>query len=139
MRTIRDSAPELGQDKFISPEYVNRWGRVVEQAEIRLHPVDIILVQLWVDRLREDNVLLFLKDMSEGPPLESNLDKDAFVLCIQTPFQLNTFRHLGNGFIGIDATHNVTHYKDLLLFTIITRNEWGRGAWPCFRVSGSRH
>jgi hypothetical protein len=29
---------------------------------------------------------------------------------------------LRKGFVGIDATHNVTHYKDFLLFTIIMRD-----------------
>jgi hypothetical protein len=107
---------------------VNRWGWIVEQSEICLHLVDIISTQLWIDKLKEDNVLAFLKDKTKEPPLGLNLDKDTFVLCIQTPFQLNTFQHLGNGFIGINATHNVTHYKDYLLFTIITRDNWGRGA-----------
>jgi hypothetical protein len=107
---------------------VNRWGRIVEQSEIRLHPVDIISTQLWIDKLKEDNVLAFLKDKTKEPPLGSNLDKDTFVLCIQTPFQLNTFQHLRNGFIRINATHNITHYKDYLLFMIITRDNWGHGA-----------
>ena len=107
---------------------MNRWGRIVEQSEICLHPVDIISTQLWIDKLKEDNVLAFLKDKTKEPPLGSNLDKDTFVLCIQTPFQLDTFQRLGNGFIGINATHNVTHYKDYLLFTIITRDNWGHGA-----------
>jgi hypothetical protein len=89
--------------------------------------VDIISTQLWIDKLKEDNVLAFLKDKTKEPPLGSNLDKDTFVLCIQTPFQLDTFQRLGNGFIGIDATHNVTHYKDYLLFTIITHDNWGHG------------
>jgi hypothetical protein len=49
------------------------------------------------------------------------------VLCIQTPFQLEAFQRLGNGFIGIDATHNVTQYQDFLLFTIIAHDLWGHG------------
>jgi hypothetical protein len=40
---------------------------------------------------------------------------------------MDAFRRLGGGFIGIDATHNTTQYQDLLLFTIITRDHWGRG------------
>jgi hypothetical protein len=109
------------------PAYVNQWGWIVEQSEIHLHPVDIISTQLWIDKLKEDNVLAFLKDKTKEPPLRSNLNKDTFVLCIQTPFQLDTFQCLRNGFIGIDATHNVTHYKDYLLFTIIIHDNWGCG------------
>jgi hypothetical protein len=87
--------------------------------------VDIISVWLWVDRLREDNTLVFLKDKTTEPPIGSNLDNDAFVLCIQMPFQLDMFQHLRNGFIRIDATHNVTQYRNYLLFTIIICNKWG--------------
>jgi len=89
--------------------------------------VDIISIQLWIDRLREDNVLAFLKDKTKEPPLGSNLNKDTFILCFQTPYQLNTFQLLRNGFVGIDATYNITHYKDYLLFTIITCDKWGHG------------
>ena len=44
-------------------------------------------------------------------------------------FQLDTFLHLGSGFIGIDATYNTTQYQNLLLFTIIARDHWGQGKY----------
>jgi len=40
---------------------------------------------------------------------------------------MEAFRRLGDGFIGIDATHNITHYKEMLLFTIMARDNWGHG------------
>jgi hypothetical protein len=92
-----------------------------------LHPEDAISSKLWVDKLKEENVFAFYKDKLDPPPPESRLQPDALVLCIQTSFQLDTFRRLGHGFIGIDATHNVTQYEDLLLFTIIARDHWGHG------------
>ena len=55
------------------------------------------------------------------------MDQDTFVLCIQAPFQMEAFRRLGDGFIGIDATHNTTQYKEMLLFTIMARDNWGHG------------
>ena len=54
---------------------------------------------------------------------------DVFVLCIQLNFQLEAFQHLGNAFLGIDATHNVTQYKGLLLFTMMVWDRWGHGVW----------
>jgi hypothetical protein len=53
--------------------------------------------------------------------------KDAFVMCLQTPFQMDAFRCLGNGFIGIDATYNLMQYQNFLLFTIVARDQWGCG------------
>jgi len=84
-------------------------------------------MKLCMDRLEQENTRVFLKDKISDPPPGSNLDTDTFVMCIQTPFQVDAFRHLGNGFIGIDATHNVTQYPNFILFTIIARDWWGRG------------
>ena len=97
-----------------------------------MHQEDTISTKIWVDKLREDNTRVFYKDKLDSPPPESTLEEDVFILCIQTPFQLNAFRRLGNDFIGINATHNVTHYKDIQLSTIIARDRWGHGvpvAW----------
>jgi len=69
----------------------------------------------------------FYKDKQDLPPEGSNLTHDLFILCIQTKFQLECFRHFGNTFLGIDTTHNVTQYKGLLLFTIMARDHWGHG------------
>ena len=49
------------------------------------------------------------------------------MLCIQSPFQLEAFWHLGNGFIRINVTHNIMQYKEMQLFTIMARDNWGYG------------
>jgi hypothetical protein len=113
-------------------------ARAIEQECIRLHTEDAISTKLWVDRLKADNLNIFYKDKLDSPPIGSRLQKDTFVLCIQTSFQMDAFRRLGNGFIGIDATHNVTQYQDLLLFTIIARDCWGHGE-STGRYIGSGH
>ena len=127
MSTVRDSAPDGSHDKFIAPKDVNRMARALDDEKIRLHPEDAISTKLWVDRLKADNALVFYKDKIGLPPPDSRLDQDLFILCIQTEFQLDAFRCLGNGFIGINATHNITQYQDLLLFMIIARDCWGHG------------
>lgn len=101
----------------------------MEQETIRLHPEDAISIKIWVDKLQEMKINVFYKDKLTHPPPASRLQEDTFILCVQTPFQMDVFRRLGNGgFIGIDATHNVTHFRDVLLFTIIARDRWGHGA-----------
>jgi hypothetical protein len=102
-------------------------ARQVEQAEIRLHPEDAISVKLWVDRLKADKTNVFYKDKLDHPPPDSGLDEDSFVLCIQTAFQLDVFRHLGHSFIGLDVTHNTSQYINVQLFTVIARDHWGHG------------
>ena len=76
-------------------------------------------MQLWINRFKDNNTLVFYKDKLDLPPLDSQLEQDSFVLCIQAKFQLDTFQHLRDRFIGINATHNVTAYLGFLLFTII--------------------
>jgi len=124
---IRDAAPDNSRDKLISLEEVNRLAQVIENQSIRLHPDDAISTKLLIEQLSSVGNLTFYKDKQDRAPINSRLPEDAFVLCIQTSFQLDAFRRLGDGFIGIDATHNVTQYQDLLLFTIIARDHWGHG------------
>ncbi len=86
---------------------------------IHLHPQDGVSMKLWVERLKEDNILIFYKDKLDASPPGLPMHEDDLVLCIQTQYQLDAFRHLGNRFVGIDATHNTTQYKDIMLYTII--------------------
>jgi len=125
---IRDSAPNGSRDRFISLQDVCWMARAVEEENIRLHEEDAISTKLWVDRLKVNNIQVFYKDKQVPPPSGSKLQGEDFVMCIQTAFQADAFRRLRNGFIGIDATHNITQYPDFLLFTIVARDQWGHGA-----------
>jgi len=124
---IRNSVPDGSRDQLIALKEVNHIARVLENDEIRLHPDDAISTRLLIEQLSSKGTLTFYKDKQDRAPIDSRLPDDAFVLCIQTSFQLDAFQRLGNGFIGIDATHNTTQYQDLLLFTIIARDHWGHG------------
>jgi hypothetical protein len=100
---------------------------IIEEEKICLHNKDGVLMRLWMDRLKAENICVFLKDKITPSPPGSNLDKNTFVMCLQTPFQMDAFQCLGNGFIGIDATHNIMQYQKFLLFTIVARDRWGHG------------
>jgi hypothetical protein len=106
---------------------VNRLAQAFERETKQLHSEDIVSTKLWIDRYKSEDISVFYKDKLSSPPPGSGLDQGTFVLCIQAPFQLEAFQRLGNGFIGIDATHNITHYKEMLLFTIMARDNWGHG------------
>ena len=127
MRRIHDWAPDGSRDRFISPQDIARMARYHDNDKISLHPEDALSIRLWLDKLKSENAQIFYKDKIDLPPSGSTLHEDVFVLCIQTTFQVDAFRRLGDGFIGIDATHNITNYQDLLLFTIVARDRWGHG------------
>ena len=125
---IRESSPDGSRDQLISLKEVNQIAQALDDDDkIRLHPDDAISTRLLIEQLSKEGTRTFYKDKQDLPPNDSGLRRDAFVLCIQTSFQLDAFQRLGSGFIGIDATHNITQYQDLLLFTIIARDRWGRG------------
>ena len=93
---------------MLSLEEVNKIAQALDDNDkIRLHPDNAISTRLWVEQLSKEGTRTFYKDKQDLPSDDSGL-QDAFVLCIQTSFQLDAFHHLGSGFIGIDATHNIT-------------------------------
>ena len=102
-------------------------GRSLQKNEICLHQEDVISIRLWIDKIKNEDSIIFRKDKLDPAPQGSGLQDQAFILCIQTTYQLDAYRRLGNFFIGIDATHNVTQYENFLLFTIIARDRWGHG------------
>jgi len=89
---------------------------------------DAILTRAWIKDLSDGGHLVIYKDKQDPPPVGSDLATNTFMLCIQTKWQSTTFRRLGNAFLAIDATHNTTQYFGLLLFTLLVRDHWGRGA-----------
>jgi hypothetical protein len=135
---IRAAAPDGSHDKFADFSDVSRVARVLDAETVRLHPQDGVSVKLWVERLREENILVFYKDRLDASPPGLQMHEKDILLCIQTPYQLDAFRRLGHGFIGIDATHNTTQYDGIMLYTMIARDDWGHGALASAFVPGSR-
>src|ERR1700731_4594542 len=97
----------------------------MEAHKIWLNPQDGLSIFLWATWLREEGALLAFKMSCNLPPLGSALAQDAFVMIIQTEYQRKKFRDFGHSFLGIDTTHNTTHYENVSLFTLIIRDDWG--------------
>jgi hypothetical protein len=123
--TIHDFTSDGSCDQLIALDEVNHVTQVLKNDKIRLHLDDAVSTRLFLEHLASKDANIFYKDKQDCTPIDSRFPEDAFVLCIQISFQLDTFQCLSNGFIGIDATHNVVQYQDLLLFTIIARDHWG--------------
>ena len=106
---------------------VNCLAQAFEQETKQLHLEDIISTKLWIECFKSENISIFYKDKLDHPLSGSGLDLGTFMLYIQSPFQLEAFWCLSNRFIGIDATHNIMQYKEMQLFTIMARDNWGHG------------
>lgn len=92
-----------------------------------MHPNDGQSILQWAERLRNAGEMPAFKTSADPAPAGSGLAADTFVLIIQTRYQKEVFAKYGHAFLGIDATHNVTHYENMSLFTVIVRDHWGHG------------
>jgi hypothetical protein len=117
--------PDGSRDKFVDFNDVSCIARVLDAETVHLDHQDGISVCIWVEKLKENNVLVFYKDKLDPAPPGLPVLEEHLILCIQTQYQLDAFRHLGLRFIGIDATHNTTTYPDLMLYMIIVCDDWG--------------
>jgi hypothetical protein len=124
---VRASTKRTERDHYITMRDINRLRRIVEDEEIRFDPNDAVSIKVWATRLQQAGAGVILKDKIDPPPPGSRLSADTFVLCIQTVFQKNQFRSIGNDFLSIDATHNTTQYAGLQLFSLVARDHWGHG------------
>ena len=114
---IRFSEDE--RDHYVTKGEISRIRKDVQRANIQLDPNDAQSTRNWVDALRSEGEFIYYKDKRDPPPEGSDLASDLFILCFQTKFQKEAYNRLGNAFLGIDATHNVTQYKRILLFTLM--------------------
>ena len=126
---VHNESPDGTHNQLISLKEINHIAFAFYSDKMRLHPDDAISTRLLIERLSAQGTHTFYKDKQDRTPIELGLPQDAFILCIQTSFQLDTFWCLGSGFIGINATYNTTQYQNLLLFTIIARDHWGQGKY----------
>jgi hypothetical protein len=124
---LRSRFSEDERDHYITRGEISRIRKDVMRADIQLDPNDAQSTRNWVNTLRSEGEFVYYKDKRDPPPEGSLLASDLFILCIQSKFQKEAYKRLGDAFLGIDATHNVTQYKGILLFTLMARDHWGHG------------
>lgn len=120
------------RSEFCTRADIRRIEKMIEEETVRLASQDGESVLKWVKVLRERGHYVEIKTSSDQPPPDSNLDKDSFVLIIQTKYQRECWQKHGHRFAGIDATHNTTHYENMSLFTLLVRDRWGHGTYSIF-------
>ena len=126
-RKVRNWFSEDERDHYMTMGEICRIRKEALRADIRLDANDTHSTRIWVDKIRTQGDFVYYKDKRDPPPEGSHLADNLFVLCIQTKFQKEAYECLGNGFLGIDVTHNVTQYKGIILFTLMAWDNWGHG------------
>ncbi|KAJ7783904.1 hypothetical protein DFH07DRAFT_764281 [Mycena maculata] len=95
------------QRDFATQADVRRIQKMIEEESIQLAAQDGPSVLEWVDRLRKEG---------------------HFCEC---------WEKYGTKFAGIDGTHNMTHYENMTLFTLLVRDEWGHGMPAAWMISSN--
>jgi hypothetical protein len=91
---------------------------------------DTISVFQWTEKLAREDAVLAFKPRSYLPEPDSpayGLRDDAFILILQWPWQREIWAKFGTQYMGVDGTHNTTFYKNMMLHTIMARDEHGHG------------
>ena len=110
------------RSEFCTRAVVRRIEKRIEEETIRLATQDSESVLRWVNVLQARGHYILIKTSNNEPPHNSNLNKDVFILIIQTKYQQECWKKHGHCFAGIDATHNTTHYENMSLFTLLVRD-----------------
>ena len=114
---IRFSEDE--RDHYITKGEICRIRKDVLRANVQLDANDAQSTRNWVETLKSEGEIVYYKDKQDPSPEGSDLASDLFIFCLQTKFQKEAYNRLGNAFLGIDTTHNVTQYNGILLFTLM--------------------
>ena len=115
------------RDEFVTLADVRRIEKLIQAETIRLHQDDGLSTVYWVSKLREEDSVLAFKAKSDLPPSQSGLNKDLFLLCIQTEGQRKMLCEFGASFAAVEGTHNTTQYKDITLSTLLVHDQHGHG------------
>ena len=127
IKKLRSWFSEDEQDHYITKGEISRIRKNVLHMNVQLDANDAQSTQNWIETLKSEGEIIYYKDKQNPSPEGSDLASDLFILCLQTRFQKEAYNCLGNAFLGIDATHNVTQYKGILLFTLMAWDHWGHG------------
>ena len=110
--------------------------RSMNVRNIQKHTSDPASVQIWITQLRDNDVynpVLYFKQQGD---VDENgcLEKDDFLLYIQTNFQCDMLKEFGNTAICMDATHGTNQYS-FLLITLLIIDNYGEGIPVAWAVS----
>ena len=121
MDFIRDNVEgQLGRRELVTHQDIRNIQHQYNIEGIKLNADDAKSVSLWVqyfnDNSTNDNpVLLYTSQGTEPDDDLKDLNKDDFVICIQTPFQLDMLREFGQEAVCVDSTHGTNVYDFKLI------------------------
>ena len=113
---------------FLSKGDINNLRVKVDDRIIKRHEDDAISVSLLVSELHEESFdpVLFFKPQGSKSSEYPSLPEEAFILAIQTKFQLELYKQHASTILCIDSTHGTNQYR-FKLITIVVPDELRKG------------
>ena len=113
---------------FISRADVNNVRVKVQHNLVQRHKDDATSVSLFISELQHESFspVVVFKPQGEKHPKYPNISKEAFVLVIQTKFQLQLNKKHAPTIMCIDSTHGTNQYR-FKLITMAVPDEHGKG------------
>nr|GAT55236.1 predicted protein [Mycena chlorophos] len=131
-----DGLASLDRDQHVKRQDISRINARICAALYRLDPDDDKSVLAYVEKLRAEGNFVFIKTRRDALPGGTDLEADSFVLIIHMRYQQQCWYRYGHDqFVGIDATHNMTHYHNVGLYSLVVRDDWGHGVPAAYMLS----
>ena len=127
----------LGREHLITKQDIRNIGTQYNVDGVQKHTNDALSVKVWVEELTNSsdyNPILLYKMQGMLTDELPTLEKDDFVLAVQTKFQFEMLKKFGNDTVCIDSTHQTNHYS-YLLNTLMVIDEYGEGIPVAFLIS----
>ena len=118
----------MARKHFLTKQDVRNVRVNVTDRLIMKHKEDAMSVHLLVEQLRQEpfNSVIIYKPQGVSDEKYPTLVPEAFVLGIQTEFQLELYNRFANSILCVDSTHGTNAYR-FKLMTCIVANEFGQG------------
>lgn len=113
IRQNRDAFDQCVSRKyFLSKSDINNIRAKVDDRIIKRHEDDATSVSLIVSELHEESFkpILYFKPQGVKSPEHPFLPQQAFILAIQTKFQLELYERHASTILCIDSTHGTNQY-----------------------------
>ena len=125
---MHDFDQTVSRKHYLTKQDIRNISTKVTDNLVKKHKEDALSVQLTVEELQQEpfNPVLIYKPQGVTNPNYPTLSEDAFVLAVQTEFQMQLYQTYAESVLCIDSTHGTNAYN-FTLITCIVADNFGQG------------
>ena len=118
----------VSRKHFLSKGDIKNIRTKIDDRIVKRHDDDATSVTMMVAELEQEpfNPIVIFKPQGSKNPSHPALQIDAFVLVIQTQFQMELYQKHAPTILCIDSTHGTNQYR-FKLISVVVPDEYGKG------------